>query len=227
MRIFPVPYRFLEPDRRFSKYQWINAKVRKAQNDSRIESYNIDVGSIQIESFIDSKDGWNARKDLIYHLKQPSLCAIYRQQEKEGHPTLGIFKPKKIEKLSLTETDPNWSRKQKNILNQQMLPFLDSPTETLEKIPFDFRYKFYCDESDCRGHENLCTDWEIGAAYRNWKAKYGEGWEEKFRQRFELEMISKFDTHFFVGNIHQFPGSWIIVGLFYPPQTSQLGLFSS
>jgi hypothetical protein len=31
-------------------------------------------------------------------------------------------------------------------------------------------------------------------------------------------MIEKFDTHFFVGTVHQHPQNWIIVGLFYPPK---------
>ena len=47
---------------------------------------------------------------------------------------------------------------------------------------------------------------------------YGDRWEAAFRNRFQKEMIEKFDTHFFVGTVHQYPGSWIIVGLFYPPK---------
>jgi hypothetical protein len=62
-----------------------------------------------------------------------------------------------------------------------------------------------------------CTDWEMLQAYRSWKREYGDKWEEKFRQRFQTEMIQQRDTHFYVGTIHQHPGSWIIVGLFYPP----------
>jgi len=60
-------------------------------------------------------------------------------------------------------------------------------------------------------------DWEMLQAYRSWKLEYGDKWEEGFRQRFETEMIEHRDTHFYVGTIHQHPGSWIIVGLFYPP----------
>ncbi len=48
------------------------------------------------------------------------------------------------------------------------------------------------------------------------KQKYRDGWEAKFRQRFETEIIQNKDTHFFVGTVHQHPGSWIIIGLFYP-----------
>ena len=38
----------------------------------------------------------------------------------------------------------------------------------------------------------------------------------------ELPSIAwlKLDTHFYVGTIHQHPGEWIVVGLFYPPKVS-------
>ena len=54
----------------------------------------------------------------------------------------------------------------------------------------------------------------MGQAWRRWRDKYGKGWEKKFRQRFETEMMTKYDTHFFVGTVFNHPGTWIIVGLF-------------
>lgn len=71
----------------------------------------------------------------------------------------------------------------------------------------------------------LCTDWEMGQAYRAWRQGYGDRWEAKFRLRFEAEMKGKYDTHFFVGTVHQHPGSWIIIGLFYPPRPATADLF--
>jgi hypothetical protein len=65
----------------------------------------------------------------------------------------------------------------------------------------------------------------MGQAYRSWRRDYGDQWEAKFRQRFEAEMQSKYETHFFVGTVHQHPGSWIIVGLFYPPKPETPDLF--
>ena len=53
----------------------------------------------------------------------------------------------------------------------------------------------------------------------------GNNWKQPFRSRFESEMISKNDTHLFVGNLHQFPTSWIVVGLFYPPKLGMADLF--
>jgi hypothetical protein len=96
--------------------------------------------------------------------------------------------------------------------------FQKAPKQLLEKIPLEFRYEFRCGDVDCNGHTMMCTDWEMMQACRAWRGEYGEKWEEKFRQRFETEMLQKNDTHFFVGTLHQYPKSWIIVGLFYPPK---------
>jgi hypothetical protein len=35
----------------------------------------------------------------------------------------------------------------------------------------------------------------------------------------------KNDTHFFVGNLHQFPNAWIVIGLFYPPHQTTRDMF--
>jgi len=80
------------------------------------------------------------------------------------------------------------------------------------------------------GEWGKCVDllkdyFEMGAAWRTWSKKYGDQWEEKFRLRIEKEMIEKYDTHLYVGTLHQHPGSWIIVGLFYPPRSSNPKLF--
>ena len=96
--------------------------------------------------------------------------------------------------------------------------FQKAPEQTLQKIPLEFRYEFRCGDVDCNGHTMLCTDWEMGEAYRRWRMQYGTNWEAAFRNRFETDMIEKLDTHFFVGTVHQHPSRWIIVGLFYPPK---------
>jgi hypothetical protein len=41
MSLFPVPFRFLEEEQQFSRYQWIDVQVRRARNDPRPESHNL------------------------------------------------------------------------------------------------------------------------------------------------------------------------------------------
>jgi hypothetical protein len=61
-----------------------------------------------------------------------------------------------------------------------------------------------------------------GRIVGEWRAKYGDDRERAFRHKYETEMIEKSDTHFYVATIHQHQGTWIIVGLFYPPKETEL-----
>jgi hypothetical protein len=216
IRLFPLPFRFLPDDKRFKKYQWIKASLTKAP-DPRPESHMIDVESIEILGEpLSSENCWQSRKAIIMPLAAPSLCHLIETRKQTG-ATLGIFKPKEITEF-IVESDPQptWSSKELEILSQESL-FYKKPLTPLEKIPYRFIYKFVCNKSGCKGHRLSVVDWEIDQAYRSWKRKYGTQWEKYFRQRFEDEMISKFDTHFFAGTMRSHPDIWIIIGLFYPP----------
>ena len=47
IRLFPLPFRRLEYERQFKKYQWIEANVTKALSDPRSESYKVDLDTIR------------------------------------------------------------------------------------------------------------------------------------------------------------------------------------
>jgi hypothetical protein len=220
LRLFPVPYRFLEPDKRFRKYQWIEVDAARA-SDARPESLKIRGDSIQI---ISSVEGWAARKDYVLPLRSPSLCDLKRRRDLNGYPTLGVFKPRTVTRLLIEPAEPRWTEAQLSILRQQDL-FVAAPVQELEKVPFKFKYEFRCDDPECTTHVLSCTDWEMGESWRSWRDKYGDGWQAKFRQRYEAEMIGARDLHFFVGTVHQHPKEWIIVGLFYPPLSEEQHLF--
>lgn len=225
LRLFPVPYRFLSEDQRFRKYQWVELHITKATADPRPESYKLKQNGIRILTDpLPTANGWQSRKEIIYPLKSHCLCCLQKTYKDNPNPTLGIFRPKAIEELVIKPEDPNWTEGQLAALRQGLL-FEKAPDTELEKVPFSFRYQFRCDESNCSGHKMICVDWELGQSWRSWKKQYGDDWEKKFRQRYETEMIHKNDTHFFVGTVHQHPGTWIIVGLFYPPRAGNLGLF--
>ena len=215
IRLFPIPFRFMGGDRRFSKYQWVKIQAKKS-SDPRKESYEVDIDTLKILSPpLSTRDGWKARKDLIFPLQSPSLCHLQNTRKNNGN-TLGIFRPRLIQKFIIEHDTPDWTEAEKQKLIQYSM-FDSHPLKPLEKIPYKFSYRFICNEPQCSGHKLMCVDWELGQAYRQWKMTYGESWEQKIYQRFETDMILKFSTHFFVGTIHGHPNSWIIIGLFYPP----------
>ena len=215
IRLFPIPYRHLERASKFSKYDWIDVDVR-GSSDTRPESYKVNPDSIHVISKVPPDQGWNTRKNLIFPLRQRSLCELKRQRDSQGFPTLGIFKPKDIQKLIVEADPPVWTEKQIAQLHQMTL-WDRKPLVDLEKLPHRFLYQFTCDDSDCSGHRMSCTDWEMAQSYRIWRDQYGSAWEDKFRQKYADWMFNERDTHFYVGTMHHRPSQWIIVGLFYPP----------
>jgi hypothetical protein len=228
LRLFPVPWRLLPPDQQFRKYQWVDFAVKKAMDDSRRESYRIRPDGIRIASgVLGTEKGWRARKEVVLPMRAHCLCCLARQRDAQQHPTLGIIRPETISRLRIGPDSEEWTEAQLGMLRQQHI-FTETPTQELEKIPFKFYYEFRCPESTCKGHTLMCTDWEMGESYRSWKAKYGDQWEGAFRETYESKMISKNDTHFFVGTVASHPNRWIIIGLFYPqrePVVGQASLF--
>jgi hypothetical protein len=46
------------------------------------------------------------------------MCALKRQRDEHGSPTLGIFKPAVIEKLIIKPTAPQWTQEELEIMRQ-------------------------------------------------------------------------------------------------------------
>ncbi len=224
LRLFPVPYRLLDSDKRFHKYQWIEVDVEKA-SDPRPESYKIRPQTIRIlGDVLSTEHAWKARKEIAEPLRAHCLCCLKDERFKYGFPTLGFIRPKQIRRLIIKKQSDQWTPSQAAILSQGHL-FEDAPAKELEKIPFAFQYEFFCDHSSCRGHTLSCTDWEMGESWRKWKADYGAHWEIEFRKKYEQELMNERDLQFFVGTLKAHPAEWIIVGLFYPPKYAPLPLF--
>jgi hypothetical protein len=218
IRLFPVPYRFLTQDKRFTKYQYIEAEITKSRSDSRPESYKINIDTIQIlDHKIPTDTKWEKRKELIYPLKSISLCSLQAERDLYNYPTLGFIKPRIITGFKIETTRSQWNESELTSLRQYPL-FDNVPQYELQKLPYTFSYQFKCEAENCSGHEIECTDWEIGASFLKWRRKYGAKWEQKFRETYETEMTSTKETHFFVGTINNHPNVWLITGLFYPPK---------
>jgi len=220
MRLFPIPWRALDEEERFRKYQWVEVTVSKPRDDSRPESFQLAAGvpiKILTQKPLTTKNNWKARWETLRPLIADSMCGLQKSRDERGFPTLGLFRPKTIQRLRIEDDDPEWTPAQIAILTQGHL-WQKKPLKQLEKVPYKFIYDYSCNNAECKGHSMTCTDWEIAQSWRKWKHEYGAKWEDAFRNKYETEMIEKNDTHFYVGTVHKHPASWIIVGLFYPPK---------
>jgi len=221
-RVYPVPYRLLDGDAQFRKWEWIQARVSRTDKDHRPESRRIDTGSIQRSNNVIPirKGDWSERMQWLEPHIVPGFTALERRRQNTGE-TLGVLRVNRILELRISPVkNPEWTEADRVKLTQDGL--FDSAEirrrPLLRKLPYDFHYTYECTgpdgEADVATHK--LTDWEVGALFWNCFADYGpKGWEEKFRRRLETEFAEK-DLLLLMGTIHRFPDQWLIVGIVYP-----------
>ncbi len=228
-RLFPIPYRLLDGERQFARWEWIRARIAKALSDHRPESYRVDVDSIQRLARLGTEQGWAERIQWIQSHVLTSFDALETRRQLTGE-TLGIIHPNKFYIDIRPAEHQDWTEEEKTKLIQDGL--FDSPTAKsripLRKVPFDFYYCYFSENNSSELRHKI-TDWEIGALYWNCQRDYEKDWEKYFRQKLVEEFSQKKDLMFLMGTIHRFPDKWLIVGVLYPPKAEarQQALFLS
>lgn len=224
IRIYPIRYRYLDFDKRYPRWAIVSAKIKRNDQDYRPESFKIDDNSLEIIRKIDTTNNWQERKSLVLSLQFRSIADIQAQGK-----SLGIIKPKSIERFFSKKTSREWNQKQQTVLNQLDL---FEPNIDLEKIPYKFFYQFT--DEDNVPHKYSISDWEIMELYRKCRDRSQlSGLEaeqyalEKVRQKLEDDFLKSKDLYFIVGNLKNHAKSFMIIGLFYPPlvKFNQMELF--
>lgn len=219
VRLHPVRFRLLAQDKRFSKYTWVRVPIKKTEGDRRPESFRPDIEKMRLEEKVGTKNQWEERKRIILPLLSPSIEDLQDRQAAHG-TSLGVIKPREVIEFTISPSvDPDWSADDLAKLQRQDM-FEEAQRWMLEKIPFEFRYRFLCDDPRCAGHHFRVWDWEVAQSYRSWRLRYpGPGkLEAALVNKYQDELIHKRDLHFFVGTIAEHPRTWTIIGLFYPPK---------
>ena len=224
IRIYPIRYRYLDFDKRYPRWAIVSTKIKRNDQDYRPESFKIDDNSLEIIRKIDTTNNWQERKSLVLSLQFRSIADIQAQGK-----SLGIIKPKSIERFFSKKTSREWNQKQQTVLNQLDL---FEPNIDLEKIPYQFVYQFT--DEDNVPHKYSISDWEIMELYRKCRDRSQlSGLEaeqyalEKVRQKLEDDFLESKDLYFIVGNLKNHAKSFMIIGLFYPPlvKFNQMELF--
>lgn len=245
VRLYPIPLRYMDDEKYFGKYQWIEANVAQSSSDSRPESYKIRADGITVFETIKTKpDGnWDARAEWIMHEGNvfQSVESLQSQQQRDN-TSLGLISPKSISKIyaasyTQKEKDDFWE-KYKHTVKQRELP-LDSETQREIKplTPPDYRFKikFRCNDEDChQEHDFSVLDWEFSALYSRLQqqGKVPEQAAQKVVEKLQNSVCSPDkDLYFYLGNISSHPHIFTIVGLWWPKKKNvsaiQPSLFSN
>lgn len=238
-RVYPLPFRKLDYEKRYKKFQWVEFPLVKNEGDPRPESYKvIDISKVRlIGKRVGTEGKWAKRKEIIFEKNK-----IYKDlgelidKANKNELSLAVFKATEILDVTIEATGREWSRKSLATLKEKakQLSFFQTAEEVekefrvVKKLPYKFSYKF----KDCSGKVStlMIEDWEIGALY--WKCLARHDGNEKIalelvRKKY-FENFLKKDLYLFLGTTRQFHGwaknPFVIIGVFYPPVDKQMKL---
>lgn len=243
IRIYPYPFRLIEPHYRFQKWDIIEAPILKSIEDPRPDSFKLyDVERIKrVEQQKVEDEFWSNRMRYI----QSTLCSsvedlvqgILPDGTTWGPSVLPVpvssgtgrvswqykreeWTPKELEKLTKAELDI-----QQSLFASESLK---SNYRMLRKSPYLFRLTF----RDLTNSEYTMPvlDWEIYQLYSNVRrgTKTDEEALEKVRYKIEEEIFStKRQVILVLGNIHhrfKNPRLLAVDGFIWPKRQDQLSL---
>ncbi len=239
IRIYPVPFRRLNEEQQYRKYDWLECRLVRNTSDPRPETYRpFDERELEAPvGHIDTADNWSERRKLLL-----KTARVYNRLEdliagaKANQVSLAVFKPTRVLDFSWEEDEREWDpdkvRQMREATKQYELFSDNTWRETfklIQKLPYSFSYKFQ--DASGRQSELQVLDWEAGALY--WNCLRSTNGDErkalaKVREKYFDEFLKK-DLHFFLGTTQQYhfvaPNPWVIIGVLPIPPETQLGMF--
>lgn len=220
-RLFPVGFRDLPVERQFAKYQVVALRVKRPTTDRRPESLAPDLDSLALGPVIGTDNGtWRTRTELFAPLiGATTTCELAARAAREGQaaPSLGLIEPTDVSDL-LVSDNPDFDSDEGRHADVDLFGRVKSP---LKSAPFIAKYRYRCASGACPGHEQTLIDWESGVLARKNLHKGLVEAKRLHRERFLTELCGPGRaTHFFVGNQHQHPQSFLVLGVWSPRRGS-------
>lgn len=227
IRLYPLPFRRMDKNEKYKKYDIIEVDVTKTTRDRRPESYRPDIDSIRVIDHLGTEHGWAKRWELFKQLDhETSMCELNRQARTlmGDAQSLALVHPRKILGMSVVPNpahaefleDPSKKVAITDLFGEELRP--------LEPPMYVLKYKYLCQDEKCRGHNQTVIDWEAGSAAYNFhnKLHYSDQHIQAALRKnfFNNPTADTKDLYFIVGNQWQHPISFMILSLFYPEKAT-------
>jgi hypothetical protein len=215
LRLYPISFRTLEDGQKFGRWDRIQFRWRRPQDDGRIESCRVDQDSLKIVGSIKESE----RSKFLANSIVTGLDI-----ERASGRSLALLRAEildfKIEPKP--EVDLESERKKFAALRAQQDLFNTKPMIPYEPCPFKFKYRYLTHDGK---REGTCQDWEIEATFFNWSKRYGKDVAlEKIKHVFGKEYPEK-GMLLAMGTHSQYPDTWLINGVIRLDGIEQLSLF--
>lgn len=220
MRLFPVPFRQMPQDKQFEKYRVVQLRAKHvAGTDRRPESLRPDLETLVLGPKVGTEGGtWRSRWEALDPLVGATTTCRLHQEAKVGGqaaPSLGLVKAVELQDVEVA-SNPNYKAVSASAPDVDLF---GSKTKPLEAAPVVVKCHYRCAEPGCRGHRQTVVDWETGVLARRLLRDGATHTEVRagVRAKYIGDVLSDSRERFlFVGNQHQHPQSFLVLGFFNP-----------
>lgn len=236
IRIYPVPFRQIDYENQYSKYQWMEIDLIKNNSDPRPESYRPNWQSTpRLLNKIDTKNDWAERKKYALKEVYTNFEKLLDEAKSSTRKSLATFKPTEVLDFEITKGESQWGKQKLERLKQTSLsfePWEKNIIEVVNKLPYNFHYLFKDETGKLR--RLMIEDWEVGALYWNCLKRSGSESEalDKVKEMYFDTFVNKRDLHFYLGtqythHMRKAKNPFVIIGalpLPKPKKTNQMKL---
>ena len=228
VRLYPIPFRSMDYEKQYKKYQWIEVNVRhNNSSDQRPESYRPEVSTLQCGKALDTKNNWAERKVWVLKKVYEDMEELITLNQRQGL-SLVVFKAKQMlnfsERAVSEKEHAEHESKCREILDKRRQQSLLEDDALKNIIPvskpdYHFYYKFI--DKQGKTSEMQIVDWEIQALYRNCRRRKSQTQAlADVRKKYWDDFAVTKDLYLFLGTTKQRDG-WVknpftIIGTFTP-----------
>lgn len=244
IRIYPIPFRQLDYDKQFRKYEWVELELVRNKSDFRPESFrpkDLLLSDLSSYGLVDA-DGntWAERRKYVLRKVYTNLEQLISEaKDKSIGTSLAVFKPTKIIDFIHEETKREWDSEKIAYLKSKKLQFnlFDNNDEEditefeiVDKVPYKFSFRF--EDETGKPSTLMIEDWETGMLF--WKSLVRHMGDEKkacedVKKKYFDDFAKTKDYYFFLGTTKKYhkiaPNPFVIIGDFRPKHIVQEGLF--
>jgi len=170
IRLYPVPFRYMDGSQQFKKYDVVRVQIRDAGADKRPESRKINAESVEVRGHLGD---WQSRSRWIEPLVGPSMCDLVRGAQLNLNATsLGAVRPRHVDDRLSFDLHGPWTQAQQakiDAISGQPDLFGDASTAPLTPPRFKASLRWRCEDTSCPSHTQRIIDWELNALQRRYR----------------------------------------------------------
>jgi hypothetical protein len=218
-----INFRELGEDASFHKYDVVSVDATPARQDSRRESWRPRMNTLRIDTALNAR---HRREWIDPYAGNTTMCQLNDNPTMRS-PSLGLIRPRQVDGFTIT-AHPGWTTAQQQKIDKYVsqLDLFGTEDRTALQAPrFIGKYRYLCEEQHCRGHHQGLLDWEFVALQRRLRSLGDASARRELENKFLHQMCSpRRDVAFYVGNQAQHPGTFSVLGVYWPARKGATGI---